>query len=60
MTPPRWRVTWWEGGPPSTRQAVERTATVTAATPEDALAQLHAELAEAGAEGYAPVVERAD
>ena len=31
---PRWRVTWWEGGSPSTRQAVERTATVAARADE--------------------------
>ncbi len=60
MTPPRWRVTWWQGGPPRSPRAVERTATVSAPSSEDALRQLDAELREAGAEGYAPVVERAE
>lgn len=60
MTPPRWRVTWWQGGPPGTPQAVERRATVSAPSAAEALRQLDAELAAAGAEGHGAVVERAE
>lgn len=60
MTLPRWRLTWWEGGPPEARQAVERTATVRAATAAAALAELDAELRAAGVAGYAPAAERVE
>lgn len=60
MTLPRWRVTWWQGGPPEARQAVERTATVSAATGADAIAELDAELRAAGVAGYAPRAERVE
>lgn len=60
MTLPRWRVTWWQGGPPEARQAVERTATIAAATAAAAIAELDAELRAAGVAGYAPVAERVE
>jgi len=53
----RYRITWWQGGPPGTPQAVERTASVWAAYRHEALLALHAECAAAGIIAYAPVAE---
>ncbi len=55
----KWRVTWWEGGPPSVRQSVERNATIDARTAEAALLELDRLLAADGRQAYAPVVSRA-
>ncbi len=51
-------LTWWEGGPPATPPARERSAQVEARSAEAALAELDRLLAADGRQAYAAVARR--